>query len=61
MVVDRNRVVALSRRVEDARPAALGDEVPRALDLAVGPSFRGAHQPFLPFSNSPLSFHYAFR
>jgi hypothetical protein len=48
--------VALSRRVEGARPAALGDEVPRALDLAMGTSFRGTHQPFLPspFSNSPF-------
>jgi len=34
-------VVALPHRVEDARPPALGDEVSRPVDVAVGPSFRG--------------------
>jgi hypothetical protein len=38
--------VAISCRVESARPTALGDEVPRRVDVAVGPSFRGAHKPF---------------
>jgi len=56
MVIDRDCVVALSRRVEEARSAALGDEVPRILDLAVGPSFRGAHQPLSPFSTPPPLF-----
>jgi hypothetical protein len=46
VVVDRDCVVAFSRRVEDARPTALGDEVPRTVDVAVGPSFRGAHKPY---------------
>jgi len=57
MVVDRDCVVALSRRVEEARSAALGDEVPRILDLAVGPSFRGAHQPLSPFSTPLFADH----
>ena len=46
VVVDRDCVVAFSCRVEDARPTALGDEVPRTVDVAVGPSFRGAHKPY---------------
>jgi hypothetical protein len=47
VVVDRDRVVAVSCLVEDARPVALGDEVPRGVDVAVGPSFRGAHETLL--------------
>jgi Amino acid permease len=46
VVVDRDCVVAISCRVEDARQTALGDEVPCAVDVAVGPSFRGAHKLF---------------
>lgn len=46
VVVDRDCVVAFSCRVEDARQTALGDEVPRTVDVAVGPSFRGAHKPY---------------
>ncbi len=42
LVVYCDRVVALPRRVEDARPTALGDEVSHAVDMAVGPSLRGA-------------------
>jgi hypothetical protein len=68
VVVDRDCVVAFSCRVEDARPTALGDEVPRTVDVAVGPSFRGAHKPYCPPPSNPqphhfpffLSFHYAF-
>lgn len=59
VVVDRDCVVAFSCRVEDARPTALGDEVPRTVDVAVGPSFRGAHKPYFPPSQPatpPLSF-----
>jgi len=48
MVVDRDCVVAFSCRVEDARQTALGDEVPRTVDVAMGPSFRGAHKPYSP-------------
>ncbi len=43
VVVDRNCILAFSCRVEDARSTALGDEVPRTVDVAVGPSLRGAH------------------
>ena len=46
VVVDRDCVVAFSCRVEDARQTALGDEVPRTVDVAVGPSFRGTHKPY---------------
>ena len=60
VVVDWDCVVAISCRVEDARPTALGDEVPRTVDVAVGSSFRGAHKPYSrlqpttpPFSLSP--------
>jgi hypothetical protein len=42
VVVDRDCVVAFSCRVENARQTALGDEVPRTVDVAVGASFRGA-------------------
>jgi len=55
MVIDRDCVVALPCRVEDARPSALGDEIPRAVDVAVGPSFRSAHQ-FSPLPLPPLLF-----
>jgi hypothetical protein len=51
VVVDRDCVVAFSCRVEDARPTTLGDEIPRTVDVAVGPSFRGAHKPYSPLSN----------
>lgn len=51
VVVDRDCVVAFSCRVGNARPTALGDEVPRRVDVAVGPSFRGAHKPYSPLSN----------
>ena len=33
--------MAFSCRVENARPPALGDEISRAVDVALGPSFRG--------------------
>ncbi len=57
VVVDRDRVVAFSCRVENARPTALGDEVSCTVDVAVGPSFRGAHKPY-PLNPQPLfSFH----
>jgi hypothetical protein len=42
LAVYRDRVVAISHRVGEARPPALGDEVSRKVDVAVGPSFRGA-------------------
>ena len=55
VVVDRDCVVAFSCRVEDARQTALGDEVPRTVDVAVGPSFRGAHKPYSPHSLQPTA------
>jgi hypothetical protein len=60
VVVDRDCVVAFSCSVENARPTALGDEVPRRVDVAVGPSFRGAHKPYslpsLPSNPQPRLF-----
>jgi hypothetical protein len=53
VVVDRDCVVAISCRVEDARQTALGDEVPCAVDVAVGPSFRGAHKVFSFLTHNP--------
>jgi hypothetical protein len=60
VVVDRDCVVAFSCRVEDARPTALGDEVPRTVDVAVGPSFRGAHKPYCPSSLQPTTPPFSF-
>jgi hypothetical protein len=42
LVVYWYRVVEIQESVEDARQAVVGDEVSRAVDVAVGPSFRGA-------------------
>jgi hypothetical protein len=42
LVVHWYRVVEIQESVEDARQAVIGDEVSRAVDVAVGPSFRGA-------------------
>jgi len=57
VVVDRDCVVAFSCRVENARPTVFGDEVPRTVDVAVGPSFRGAHNPYPPTHNPTFFFH----
>ena len=58
VVVDRDCVVAFSCRVEDARPTALGDEVPCRVDVAVGPSFRGAHKPYSPLQTHNPTFFF---
>lgn len=47
------RVVEIQERVEVARPSALGDEVSRAVDMAVGSSFRGAFARFVLFFLPP--------
>ena len=47
------RVVEIQERVEKARPSALGDEVSRAVDMAVGSSFRGAFARFVLFFLPP--------
>jgi predicted GNAT superfamily acetyltransferase len=60
VVVDWDCVVALSYRVEDARPTALGDEVPRTVDVAVGPSFRGAHKPYSLTAPNPQPHRFPF-
>ena len=60
VVVYRDCVVAFSCRVEDARTTALGDEVPRTVDVAVGPSFRGAHKPYSPPPLSPTTPPFSF-
>jgi hypothetical protein len=56
MVIDRDCVVGGSRRGGEAKSAARGEVCARILDLAVGPSFRGAHQPLSPFSTPPPLF-----